>query len=60
VLTFYWLSNGFGVLMMYFSGKSIMGDKGKRLQAVITFLATVVIYSAVIIILNKAGILKPI
>jgi hypothetical protein len=46
--------------MMYFSGKSMMRDKGKRLQALITFLITVVIYSVVIIILNRTGILKPI
>ena len=60
VLIFYWLSNVFGILMMYSSGKSIMQDKSNRLQALVKLLITVVIYSVIIIILNKTGILKPI
>jgi hypothetical protein len=60
VLIFYWLSNGFGILMMYFSGKSILQDKGSRLRALVTLLITIVIYSVIIIILNKTGMLKPI
>jgi hypothetical protein len=60
VLIFYWLSNGFGILLMYASGKSIMQDKSNRLKALVTLLITVVIYSVIIIILNRAGILKPI
>ena len=60
VLIFYWLSNVFGILMMCSSGKSIMQDKGNRLQALVTLLITVVIYSVIIIILNRTGILKPI
>jgi hypothetical protein len=60
VLIFYWLSNGFGVLMMYASGKSMMRDKSNRLRALVTLLITIVIYSIIIIILNRTGILKPI
>jgi len=60
VLIFYWLSNGFGVLMMCLSGKSIMQDKSNRLRSLVTFLITVMIYSVIIIILNRTGILKPI
>lgn len=59
-LVFYWLSNVFGVLMMYSSGKSIMQDKRDRLNALRTLLITVVTYSMLIIILNRIGILKPI
>lgn len=59
-LAFYWLSNVFGVLMMYFSGKSIMQDKRNRLNALRTLLITVAAYSILIIILNRIGILKPI
>jgi hypothetical protein len=59
-LIFYWLSNGFGIMIMYFSGKSIMQDKGNRLKALVSLLITVVIYSIIIIILNRIGILKPI
>ena len=60
VLIFYWLSNGFGILMMYASGKSIIQDKDNRFRSLLTFLITVVIYSVIIIILNRTGILKPI
>ena len=60
VLIFYWLSNGFGILMMYSSGKSIMQDKGNRSRSLVTLLITVMIYSVIIIILNRTGILKPI
>jgi len=59
-LAFYWLSNVFGVLMMYFSGKSIMQDKRNRLNALRTLLITVAAYSILIVILNRIGILKPI
>ena len=60
VLIFYWISNGIGILMMYLSGKSIMQDKISRLRSLVTLLITIVIYSAIIIILNRTGILKPI
>jgi len=60
VLIFYWLSNGFGILMMYSSGKSIMQDKSNRLNALKTLLITVIIYSIIIVILGKIGVLKPI
>ena len=60
VLVFYWISNGIGILMMYSSGKSIMQDKSNRLHALVTFLITVVIYSVIIIILNRTGVLRPI
>jgi len=60
VLIFYWLSNGLGILMMYLSGKSIMRDKSNRLQALPKLLITIAIYSAIIIILNRTGILKPV
>ena len=60
VLIFYWLSNGFGILMMYSSGKSIMRDKSNRFQTLVKLFITIVIYSVIIIILNRTGILKPI
>ena len=60
VLIFYWLSNGFGILMMYLSGKSIMQDKSTRLNTLKTLLVTIIIYSMIIVILGKTGVLKPI
>ncbi|MDP3790999.1 MAG: hypothetical protein Q8R38_03025 [Candidatus Omnitrophota bacterium] len=59
VLIFYWISNGIGMLMMFFSGKSIMKEKGSRLKALEALLLTVIIYTIIIIILEKIGILKP-
>jgi len=60
VLIFYWLSNIFGILMMILSGKSILQDKRERLDALKSLLLTVLIYSIIIILLGKTGILKPI
>jgi hypothetical protein len=60
VLIFYWISNGIGILMMLFSGKSIMQDKSDRLRSMVKLLITIAIYSTIIIILNRTGILKPI
>jgi multidrug transporter EmrE-like cation transporter len=60
VLVFYWISNGIGILMMYLSGRSIMQDKSNRLKALKTLLLTVLIYSIIIVLLGKSGILKPI
>lgn len=60
VLLFYWLSNVFGIFMMIFSGKSILQDKAGRLRALVTLLITIVVYSAIIIALNRIGVLKPI
>ena len=60
MLVFYWISNGVGILMMYSGGKSIMRDKSNRLHALKILLLTVLIYSTIIIVLGKIGILKPI
>ena len=60
VLIFYWLSNGAGIIMMFLSGKSIMQDKSNRLHALATLLITILIYSIIIIILNRTGVLRPI
>ena len=60
VLLFYWISNLFGILLMVYSGKSIIQDKSGRLHALTTLLLTVLIYSIIIVILGKVGVLKPI
>lgn len=60
VLVFYWLTNGLGILMMYFSGKSLLAGKRGAAREILSLAATLVVYSIVLILLNKAGILKPI
>ena len=60
VLVYYWISNGLGILLMYLSGKKlIVGNKG-ILREMIGLGVTVVVYSLLLITLNKMGILKPI
>ncbi|MDD5136959.1 MAG: hypothetical protein PHI59_00950 [Candidatus Omnitrophica bacterium] len=58
-LVFYWLSNLLGVLMMYAAGKNILKEK-KVVRELIIFLATVVLYSLILILLGRIGILKPV
>ena len=60
VLVFYWLSNVLGLLMMYLSGKSIFQSGKGLVREMINLLITMAIYILVLIILTKAGILKPI
>ncbi|MFA5142969.1 MAG: hypothetical protein WC522_02210 [Candidatus Omnitrophota bacterium] len=58
-LVFYWLSNLLGVLMMYTAGKDVLKAK-KVARELIIFLAAVVLYSLILIILGRIGILKPV
>ena len=60
VLVAYWLSNAVGVLMMYASGKAIIRDKRALMRELAVFLATIALYSAILILLNKAGVLRPV
>ncbi len=46
--------------MIYLSGKNIINDKKDRLHALRDLLIAVAIYSILIILLNRIGILKPI
>lgn len=60
LLAFYWLSNALGIFMMYASGKKIIEERKGLVRSVLTILATIAIYSLVLITLERAGILKPI
>ena len=60
VLISYWLSNGVGVIMMYAAGKTIIRDKARLVRELAVFLATIAVYSAILVLLNRSGILKPI
>lgn len=60
MLVFYWLSNAAGLFLMYVSGKGMI-KKGRGMgREIITLLATICVYSAILYILDRYGILKPI
>lgn len=59
VIAFYWISNGLGIFMMYISGKSLFTGKGSIIRELLKLVITLVIYSLALVILYKAGILKP-
>ncbi len=60
VLVFYWLSNILGILLMYLSGKSIFKDRKAALRELTVLVATIALYSLILVLLNRAGILKPV
>ena len=60
MLVMYWVSNGLGLYMMYASGRAIFKDRGEVARAFLTFIATVIVYSVILLALYRMGILKPI
>lgn len=59
MLIFYWLSNGLGILLMYISGKNALDSGRGILREILILLAAIGGYSILLVILNKAGIIKP-
>ena len=59
VLIFYWLSNVFGLYLMYLGGKAIIRDAQHALRELLKLVITVVVYSVILVLLGKAGFLKP-
>ena len=60
VLVMYWVSNVLGLCMMYASGRAIFKNREEVTKALITLIATVIIYSILLLALDRIGILKPI
>ena len=60
VLVFYWLTNGAGILMMYFSGKNLLEGKRRAVREILSLVATLIAYSLILIALGRMGVLKPI
>ena len=60
MLIMYWMSNGLGLYMMYASGRAIFKDRAEVSKALITFIVTVIVYSVILLALDRIGILKPI
>lgn len=59
VMVFYWLSNFVGLFMMYTSGRHIVKSGKGIVRELISLIATIAVYTAVLAILGKMGILKP-
>ena len=59
VLAFYWLSNALGLLLMFVSAKRIIRDRPSVLREVFILFITIFVYSAMLILLGRFGILKP-
>jgi len=59
VVIFYWLSNFIGLFMMYASGKYMFKSGKDIVKELVLLISTIVIYSSILIMLGKAGILNP-
>ena len=60
VIVYYWLTNIVGIILMVVSGKYLVRTKGEIYRSVIIFIATVVVYTAILIALDHIHIIKPI
>lgn len=60
MLVVYWVSNIVGLCMMYLSGRAIFEDRGGVFKALMTLVATIAVYSVMLIALGRIGIIKPI
>ncbi len=60
MLVSYWISNILGIAIMYFSGRQIIKTRKDLIREIIIFALTIVIYSEIIVVINKFGILKPV
>ncbi len=60
VIVFYWISNFIGLSMMYASGKYIVQNTKGMLKELISLIVTITVYTAILMVLGKFGILKPI
>lgn len=59
VLIFYWLSNLIGIFMMYAAGKNILKGGGNLILELAKLLCAIALYSLILLILGRTGILKP-
>jgi len=59
VLIFYWMTNILGIAMMYLAGKNILIGKRGIVRELGKLVITMVIYSIVLIVLHRVGVLKP-
>lgn len=59
VLIFYWLTNILGMAIMYLAGKNILTAKKGVVREMWKLVITMALYSIVLIVLHRVGVLKP-
>lgn len=59
VLVSYWITNVLGLGLMYAAGKDAIRSREGAVKEFSTLIGTTIIYSIIIVALNRAGILKP-
>lgn len=55
----YWLTNVAGLVLMAVSGQRIFTGRDRILRESVTLIATMLIYSAILLALGRFGILRP-
>jgi len=59
VLVAYWFTNVVGLGIMYAAGKDVAKGRAGVIKGVFSLLVTSVIYSLIIVVLGRLGIIKP-
>lgn len=59
IIIFYWLTNFVGLFMMYASGRYVIKNRKDIVKELVSLAVTIFIYTAVLVILGRLGILKP-
>lgn len=57
VIIFYWLSNGLGLLLMYFTSRNVLKEKRLSFRSI---LITLLAYSIILFLLDKFVVLRPV
>lgn len=60
MVIYYWLTNILGLALMAMSGRHIFHDRKHMAREAVKLIAPILLYSAILIMLDKVGILKPI
>lgn len=59
VLASYWFTNVLGLYLMYAAGKELVRSRAGVVKEILKLIGTTAIYSLIIVILAKLGILRP-
>lgn len=57
---YYWFTNALGIVLMIAGGQKIFLDRARAKREISILFITITLYSALIIVLDKAGWLQPI
>lgn len=59
VLVSYWITNGLGIYLMYAAGKGIVRSGEGAIREISGLIITTTVYSLIIVILGRLGIIRP-